>query len=197
MKKAFFLLFLILGTISLVKAQSQTLTISPAKIELQGKAGETKKFTIKVKNESDYPIDIKGEILNFVKIGATHKFFKNPEEDPTHALSNWIKTDPLNFTLKKGEVKIINVQINIPENALSGKRSAIVAFETLPQKQKDGVIRIGAKTGTTVYLEVEGKRKTILGYEKNKLGSKWNLILIFGGILILLLIYLGFKRKRK
>lgn len=148
LKSIFFLL--VLGFV--FAGEASALTLSPARIEVNGNKGEVIKKDITLYNDSKTTETYYVSYSNFEAQGETG----SPRfVDPKDGLGTWMKTQE-STTLEPGQSKTIPLEITIPNNAYSGGHFAVVFFGNNPSSKGEGQVSIGAKTGTLVLLSVTG-----------------------------------------
>jgi hypothetical protein len=130
-------------------AQVGGLSIFPLTLELTANPGDTLVEKIKVYNSGNTILSIKMEVEDF-KATEKGQVIIGAEEKTTYSLKNWVKIDPIEFTLTPKEEKFVNVVIDIPKNAEpGGKYGSILATAT----EKE----VTQKVGSLILLTVSGK----------------------------------------
>jgi len=146
-------LFFLLLFFGLGLPEAHALTISPARIEINGNPGTTVAREITLFNdnkgaEETYYVSYS----NFEAQGETGSpLFVEPTGD----LGTWISADKT-VTLPPGGSKTILININIPTDAYAGGHFAVIFFGTNPNREGEGQVSVGAKTGTLILLSVNG-----------------------------------------
>lgn len=137
----------------LIPLSSFALTISPPVYELSGKPGQVLKVGMKIFNEekefktwyfSTQTFEAKGEEGEPVFV----------DEINQEGLAQWIKT-PSKVSLAPGELKKIEFEINIPDNAGAGGHYAAIFLNSSPPQEKG--VGVATRIGALVLLKVEGE----------------------------------------
>lgn len=129
------------------------LTISPARIEVNGDPGTTirKEITLFNDNQSA-PETFYVSYSNFEAQGETGSpLFVEPKS----GLGTWMDAGK-SITLSPGGSKTVPLIITIPEDAYAGGYFAVVFFGTNPNTNNGGQVTVGAKTGTLILLSING-----------------------------------------
>lgn len=154
--KKVILTVLFLGTVATLSA----LTVSPARLEINGDKGTVIQNEFLLINEQDAELTFYTSAENFEAQGesGTPNFTVGKD-----GLASWIKvTDKI--TLKKGERVKIPFSIEIPESADAGGHFAGIFLSTVPPQATDGgQVSVGAKVGMLVLLKVNGPVKEEAG----------------------------------
>ncbi|MFA5030802.1 MAG: hypothetical protein WC495_04390 [Patescibacteria group bacterium] len=133
---------------------ASALTVTPPLSELQLVPGETTKTKIKLYNETQNPVTLYAEAVNFSAAGETG----NPTYDFTAekiGLSTWINVTPDPIHIEAGNSAEVPVTINTPADAEPGGHYAVVFFSENPPADGSQV-SIGTKVGTLYLAEVAG-----------------------------------------
>ena len=144
----------------LISAQEQKigLTISPLTFELTANPGDTLENKIKVSNPTASIMSVKMEAEDFTASGELGQVIVEETENITYSLKRWVKTDPVEFTLKPDESKFVTFVINVPKNAEpGGKYGSVLASITGIEGPKVSGATIIQKVGALVLLSVSGK----------------------------------------
>lgn len=133
---------------------ASALTVTPPLSELKLTPGETTKTKIKLYNETESPITLYSEVVNFGASGETG----NPTYDFSAekiGLSTWIDVakGPINIDAESSAE--IAVSIATPVDAEPGGHYAVVFFSENPPSDGSQVA-IGTKVGTLYLAEVAG-----------------------------------------
>lgn len=149
-----FVLIIALFLLLVSAHQAQALTISPARIEIQGDPGTTITKEITLSNDSKTAEQtFYVTYSNFEAQGETGSpLFVEPKGD----LGTWMTSDKT-VTLLPNESKKVAFTITIPMDAYSGGHFAAIFFGTSPAE--GGQVSVGAKTGTLILLTVTGTVK--------------------------------------
>ena len=134
---------------------------------LRGNPGETIQKTIRIKNTSQKPIRVTSSAIDFIigEDGQTPVPINSVDDQSNRwSLASWITLVPNTQILKPNETKVINLVIDIPQNALPGGHYAMIThqpdFDLSPptdnQAQPNTVTGVNQRVGTLVYLVVNG-----------------------------------------
>jgi len=149
----FILFFLIFIVFLFYGVNTEALTVSPVRIELQGNPGETIGGELTLSNESDGFQTFYTVSENFQAQGesGSPNFIRG-----TEGLATWISlAESLN--LRPNEYReAIPFSINIPIDAEPGGHFAAIFWSTEPPSEIGSGVAIGAKVGTLILLRVLG-----------------------------------------
>lgn len=153
--KIFLFTILVLSGVFFGFNRALALSLSPARIEINGNPGETIQKELLLINESDTIIGTYySSYANFEASGDTG----NPSfVEPKYDIDTWMEV-PDAINLKPKEAKKVDLIIKIPTNAEPGGHFGAVFWGTSPNTPGSGV-SIGAKTGVLVLLSVNGEVK--------------------------------------
>jgi len=151
--KLFFALNLSIGAFWALDV-CRALTLSPPTYEIGATPGQTLTTGLKIFNETDTGGTFYFETQNFTAKGdnGEPEFI---EEDAKTDLASWIET-PASIDLAAGELKRVEFQIRVPENADPGGHYAAIFLSNTPPSNGNGSVGISSKIGTLVLLRVEG-----------------------------------------
>ena len=170
-KSTLLVLTLMLATIVLwgttqIQAQSKgvSLTAIPPRLgdtfDLRAAPGEVIQATVRIKNSSDQPMPIESSFHNFVLSddGMTPIPLDNDVSN-RWSLSSWVTISPKNQILGARQSAVVNVVINVPEDALAGGHYGMVLHQpgVNADKQEMSQANISQRVGTLIYLMVEGE----------------------------------------
>lgn len=163
------------------------LTIAPSILNLDVERKEENEETIKVTNNSDFPLPVKVDVNDYT---VDENGIPDYSEDLTElSPKSWIKLDPSDLIIEPFETREILLRITIPEYAQNGSHFATVFFKPiLPPEyfEKDSahvipyigaIISLNVKDKDLVtgenYLEIkEFSKKEIEDEEKEEFFSK-------------------------
>jgi hypothetical protein len=149
------------------ETDSITLTAVPPRLgddnSLSIKPGERIQTSIKVRNNSDKAFTVNTIIDDFIldKDGETPVAI-NIDVDYRWSLRDWIVLAPEFQNLQPKQTGVINVIINVPENALPGGHYAMITHKPVGlgahglEAQEEASSIIAQRVGTLVYVIVEG-----------------------------------------
>jgi hypothetical protein len=135
---------------------SMSLGVSPAIFELVLEPGVEKSTKIFVHNNTDSPIPIKAQVLNFIPSESLSELTK--EQLQVFDASTWFEVEPYDFILQPETYQEVLVKVNPPEDAQPGGNYATVFFQPL---LADNLISaqntyVTAKIGVLALLKVKG-----------------------------------------
>lgn len=157
-------------TLTPATAQQLTLTAIPPRLgddsTLRAKPGEKIQIAVKVRNSSEFPLQIQSTPQDFVvdENGETPIAVTDAVSN-RWSLASWIILTPATQELQAGETGIVNVIIEVPENALPGGHYAMITHQpagaaTNIQDTKSASA-LQQRVGTLLYLTVEGPINTL------------------------------------
>lgn len=152
LKKISLLVAIFLGTLS----TSYALTISPARYDISADKGTTVVGEFTVTNEQGEDATFYSSVQNFEAQGESGT--PNFTESKT-GLAKWTTLNE-SVKLKKGEKKVINFSITVPNDADAGGHFAAIFLSTVPPVA-DGEtgVSVGAKIGMLLLLRINGDIK--------------------------------------
>jgi len=146
--------------------------------------GETKQFSIRLRNLSSTTQTIATETQDFIisDDGKTPIPITEQEAAPLHwSLAQWLTVAPTIATINPNQTALYNIVIQAPENALPGGHYAMILHQptnaTLDElNNKDETIQtqssVSPKVGTLVYVVVKGNVKEE-AFVRNFQGPQW------------------------
>ena len=152
MGKIFFYTLILLLSIGIARP-TYALTVSPAKVDIQGDPGKTLRGQIEIFNEQAESKKFFTSYENFESRGDSGApYFIGAKS----GLATWISSDP-EVSIDSGERRVIPYSITIPANAKPGGYFAAIFFGSQPPKGKGGgEVTIGGKIGVLILLRVNG-----------------------------------------
>lgn len=145
-----------------VKAQEVTgngLLISPTRTELTANAGETKDFSISVKNVTKADLTAKAYLNDFESDGTSGnpKIITDTSKRTPYTLDGMIKglTD---LDLKAGESKTVNLSLKLKDKMSPGAYFGVVRYAAVNKANNNGQdqVSLTASIGHLVFLTVPG-----------------------------------------
>ncbi len=132
---------------------AQALTWTPIRMEIAGDPGETLSQEMTLINERDTDETYYASYANFEAQGESG----SPSfVDDKEGISTWIETVD-SVVLPANSSKIIQVKIDIPNDADPGGHFGVVFWGTQPPNADSGNVVIGAKMGMLLLLRVNGE----------------------------------------
>jgi len=153
------------------------LRISPLSYDLEINPGEEKSGKIYIENTSDADIEVQAEFSNFfVDTGGDYIFTDEKEIGnenlKPYLMSGWFSLNENNFTLGKGENKLVDYKLKVPGDASLGGHYGVIFFRTACQGSNDKAVVstdkssvcVSGRVGTLFLVQVGGNaaRKGIL-----------------------------------
>ncbi len=134
---------------------ASALTISPARLEINGDPGQVISGEFILINEQDEAKVFYSSAQNFEAQGETG----TPNfVDAKDGLATWISV-PEQITLEKGEQKKIPFSISIPAGVEAGGHFAAIFLSTASPYGGSSQVSVGAKIGILILLRVSGQIK--------------------------------------
>jgi hypothetical protein len=153
------------------------LRISPLSYDLKIDPGEQKSGKIYIENMSNTDIEIQSEFSNFFVDDSGGYMFTGEKEVANenlkpYLMSSWFSLSENNFTLGKGESKIVGYEIKVPRDASLGGHYGAIFFRTVCKASDDKAVVstdkssvcVSGRVGTLFLVQAGGKaaRKGIL-----------------------------------
>lgn len=154
--------FLLASHFSPVSAQGISIVVSPPRIDVEGKPGDTLQKTIKITNSSsDQSLTLTSSTIDYIVQDDLGTPIKVTESASGRFLASpWFTLEKTEFTLAPKESISLIVLINIPEDALPGGHYAGVFFEPAPARGvSDTVSYTATQVGSLFGITVEGDIK--------------------------------------
>lgn len=135
------------------------MTISPVTFELTANPGDILENKLKVYNPSDFNIVVGMEAEDFEPIGELGQVVVTESEKTTYSLKQWVKIDPISFSLQPKEQKVLNFKIEVPSNAEPGGHYGSV-LATIKGAIGEGTgAALTQKVGSLVLISIAGEVK--------------------------------------
>ena len=136
------------------------LSISPTRFELTIERGSAETAAIQVKNITDDDIIAKAYLNDFEPDGNTGnpKLIIDSNEQSANSLREFV-VGLQDIEIKAGETAVVNVPLQIPENAAPGAYYGAVRFKGVPIGQaanEDAQLSLNASVAALVLVEVPG-----------------------------------------
>src|SRR5215471_7654348 len=88
------------------------LALTPARAELTIKAGEQRSGTLKLFSQSERPVHLRSEVLDFqIDENATARYERELPRERSVSCKNWLSLNPAEFDIKKDDV--VNVSYSL------------------------------------------------------------------------------------
>lgn len=165
MKRKLFGIFLFLGLFGSaiwfhpVQAQpgSKGLTIIPPRFELLANPGETVSEKIRLKNDSDFPVNYQVVVEDFASSGEEGAVvLEEGSSDQSFSLAKWITPEVNEIILQPQEEKSFTYTINVPKGAEPGGHYASVLFTSNPTQNVPGAANVASRVGSLILLRTSG-----------------------------------------
>lgn len=160
-----FVLFLMIGKQVQVSAQTRVgLTAIPPRLgdtyELRAAPGEVIQATVRIKNTSEEAMPVQTVFEDFIlgDDGST-PIPLNEDVSGRWSMSDWVTVSPQNQIIPAGQSVVVNVVINVPQDALAGGHYGMVLHQPNPGNVQANTSQssINQRVGTLLYLMVEGQ----------------------------------------
>lgn len=130
--------------------------ITPIRVELSGKKGESITDIFYVRNNASSPLRLKVYAENWtLREDGTPVFIgSNPV---AYSCRDWIKVNPQDFRLMPDDIKMVRYTISIPEEIDNAGFHASVSFENVPlttEKLRASKMLFTGKISAVVYVKV-------------------------------------------
>jgi len=146
--------------------QAQQQPASPLKFDFKANPGETVKDAIIVSNQKDEDMQIQTAVLDFEVISEEGGIrFTNVVNDE-HKLAAWVRFTEPAFLLKKGEVKRVDFEIDVPQDAKVGTHWAMIFFQGFNPKGEKTIETV-AGSNAFIFLTVKGEGLHEEGFVKS------------------------------
>lgn len=129
------------------------LTLSPARIEINGDPGATVGGEFTIINEQSTTQTFYASYENFSAQGETGAPAFSPEKI---GLDTWLHVTPEQLTIAPGQAVPVPYAITIPKNAEPGGYFAAIFWSNSPPATSSTQVSIGAKVGLLILLRVNG-----------------------------------------
>ena len=150
-------IFYLLASTTRISAADLSLVVSPPRVDLEGKPGDTLQQTIKVTNNStDKSLILKAFAIDFVVLDDVGTPVKVSESASGRYLASpWFTLENSELVLAPKETTQMVVLINVPKDALPGGHYAGVFFEPVEAKGLNKTVsytstQVGSLFGITV-----------------------------------------------
>lgn len=145
------------------QAEQIGLTAIPPRLgdtfELRAAPGQVVQATVRVRNSSTQPMPIATAFEDFIldEDGSTPLPI-NEEVSNRWGMADWVTISPANQILPANQSAIVNVVINVPQDALAGGHYGMVLHQPSQQESLEQPAKssINQQVGTLIYLMVEG-----------------------------------------
>ena len=149
-----------LSVFPLFAQSSLGLSAIPPRLEILANPGETVTKEVKIRNISSSDKLINTSSKNFVvldDIGTPTQFDNTNEGTNRWASSSWVHISNTTFTLKPGEIRSLNITINVPKTAIPGGYYNMILHNTKNEAylNSSGSL-VETNVGTLLYITVPG-----------------------------------------
>ena len=152
MKKTLIFSILLIAGFWFIPLASLALTISPAKIMLDGNPGDVLETKMTIRNDLDRILIFYPSFQRFTTRGEEPIFLADQTD-----LASWITTDPVQVTLNYNQQANIKITVRIPQDAEPGGHYAAIFWSSAaPGGEGGSGVSIVTKVGALVLLDVSG-----------------------------------------
>jgi hypothetical protein len=151
------------GRQQVAAVETMSLTATPVRLgddfTLQLAPGEKKQVQIKVRNGSAQEVVLESRAVDFVvaEDGATPVLLEESQADPRWSLASWLTLAPAEHRLKSEAVGVVNVLIEVPDDALPGGHYAMVYHRPVGAVANEvSGSGVSQRVGTLIYVVVTG-----------------------------------------
>lgn len=134
-------LLIMISLLAIQDSANAGFSVSPVVLEVVVNKGEVTKGIFRVTNTGERPVDV---------VVRPERWSKGKESIDYH---EWLKLDPVRFTLNSRRSKKVNYEITVPEGA-TGEMLCMVYF--IAVEKGKGASPIGIRFGVPIYAVVEG-----------------------------------------
>ena len=157
----FLLLPIIPTTYSADNEKGSGITVGPPVVEYTIERGKTVSGIVKVNDYNPVAVTLYPQVSDFgAKNESGQPAFFETDPNRKFSLSNWIKFSPDPINLAVGELKAIQYQIVVPEDAEPGGHYGVLFFSTKsPNDVKEGEAKVttNLKVGQLILVKVPGE----------------------------------------
>lgn len=136
---------------------AQGIEVSPALVELNASKGKTYDITLHIRNVTASDLVYNSSVDDFNSAGETGSphIITDSTLPPTASIKTWITTIP-QFQIPARQLKVVNVQVVVPNNAESGGHYGVLRFSgAAPELESTGV-GLSASAGVLMLIRVDG-----------------------------------------
>ena len=136
------------------------LGLSPLRLELATKPGQTQTDSLLLSNESTTAVHIRATTLDFSIDDEQQPQFTvaGPGED-SHSCRNWLKLNPVEFDLAPQEHRLVRYSLRYPDQLNEGSFHCAAGFTTSPQPGEGALGMVTNVRMITTFYAVHGKPK--------------------------------------
>lgn len=135
--------------------QGKAITVIPPRFELFANPGETVTERIRVRNESDFPVNYAVVIEDFTAAGEEGHVVLEEDSNTNFSLAKWMEPESKELILQPKEERAVSFRINVPRSAEPGGHYASVLFSSAGE-QTPGAAAVTQRIGSLVLLRVSG-----------------------------------------
>jgi len=145
---------------------AQSLTVSPAIIELELAPGESVIRPVTVGASGDEPIDVRFQHvdLGFDKADYSPQYIEDSEPDTVEfSTRGWFSVPEERVQVAAGKQRVLQMTIAVPDNASPGTHLGVALFTTAPatpdKPAAGATVATATRTGPVVVVSVKGGSK--------------------------------------
>lgn len=148
------LLFSVSTPVFAQSVEGESIAISPTRLDLDVKAGDTKtgKFTVLNNGTIDYDFKVYGTPYSVQGRSYTSDFFNTTSNGDAYT---WVKFDKDLYALDAGGRIEVNYTIDVPSDAAPGGHYGVLFAETQSKQDESQVVR-KKRVGMIMYMTVDG-----------------------------------------
>ena len=136
------------------------LGLSPLRLELATKPGQTQTESLSLSNESAATVHIRASTLDFwIDDDQQPQFTAAGLSETGHSCRNWLKLNPTEFDLAPQEHRIVRYSIRYPDQLSEGSFHCAAGFTTSPQPGEGALGMVTNVRMITTFYAVHGHPK--------------------------------------
>lgn len=155
------------GAASPNQTASQALEIAPPVVPMSANPGETVKAQISLRDVSNGPLVVRGQVNDFVAAGedGVPKLLLEEGDASPYSMKTWF--GPLDvLTLESKQVENLTVTINVPKDAAPGGYYSVIRFTATPPDLDQSGVSLSASLGALILMQVKGEAKQEMKLEE-------------------------------
>lgn len=148
------LFFLLLAVFPVNLYARVNFVVTPSKLEMFVKRGETTSRSIKVYNKEDKPLKIRVYLRDY-RINPDNTFVFSPPGQESYSAATWFELKKTEFTVPGKNPVEVPFTLKVPPEAEAGGHYAVIFFEVAEKTKKEGMVR--GRIGVLILVTVEGE----------------------------------------
>lgn len=129
--------------------RAMSLAVSPPRLDLTVRSGQTVKGKIVVSGDFDGVANLTASLTDWDLGSDGNPRFQSPGSLP-RSLAGWLRVEPARFAIGPGQVKVVNYELRVP-SGISGTYWGAIFFSMLPAGGKSPGIHLAGRMSTTIY----------------------------------------------